>query len=211
MLLSRIKLDPGKNHMRRAISAPSMIHAAIEGCFPDKMDKDRKLWRLDRLQGSLFLLLLSPEMPDFSELARQFCAEGVQGETKDYTPLLSSIRVGGRYRFRLRANPTHSVPMGKGERGKVFSHVTVEQKRDWLMQKARAGGFMLEESLFDVVETDHLRFARGGKGSPVEIGVAVYEGVLEVSDREMLVRSLTQGIGRAKAYGCGLLTVVGLR
>jgi len=32
-----------------------------------------------------------------------------------------------------------------------------------------------------------------------------------VSDREIFVQALTQGIGRAKAYGCGLLTVAGLQ
>jgi len=209
--LSRIKLDPRKYHTRRAISSPQILHASIEGCYPVKADKDRKLWRLDNLQNNLFLLLLSPERPDFTELAQQFCSEGAQGETKDYTPLLASIRAGARYRFRLRANPTHSVPMQKGERGKVFSHVTVEQKRDWLMQKAQASGFLLDESLFDVVETDYLRFSRSRNDNPVEIGVAVFEGVLEVSDQEMFVRSLTQGIGRAKAYGCGMLTIIGQR
>ena len=70
---------------------------------------------------------------------------------------------------------------------------------------------MLDEYLFDVVETDHLRFWRSSKARPVEIGVAVFEGELEVTDRELFVQALTHGIGRAKAYGCGLLTVAGLQ
>ena len=210
MILSRIELDTSKHDTRRAIAVPQVLHAAIEGCFPEKTDKDRKLWRLDRLQGSLYLLLLSPEKPDFTRFARQLCAEGVEGAIKDYAPLLGSIRTGVRLRFRLRANPTHSVPISKDVRGKVYSHITVEQKRDWLMKKAQGCGFKLDEQLYDVVETDYLRFWRSKDSRPVEIGVAVFEGELEVVDREMFVQSLTQGIGRAKAYGCGLLTVVGL-
>ena len=129
MIISRIELDPRKPSTRRSIASPQVLHATIEGCFPEKIDKDRKLWRLDRLHGSLYLLLLSPEKPDFKELARQLCAEGVEGETKDYTPLLASVRTGARLRFRLRANPTHSVLTGKSTRGKVYPHITVEQKR----------------------------------------------------------------------------------
>ena len=211
MLISRIELDLKKHQTRRAIAVPQVLHAIVESCFQEKADKDRKLWRLDRLQGRLYMLLLSPEKPDFTEFARQLCSEDVKGETKDYTPLLSSIQTGVRLRFRLRANPTHSVVTEKGTRGKVYPHVTVEQKRDWLMKKSQTCGFKLDELLFDVVETDHLRFWRNSTVRPVEIGVAVFEGELEITEQGMFVQALTQGIGRAKAYGCGLLTVAGLQ
>ena len=211
MIISRIMLDPSKHHTRRAISVPQVLHAAVEGCFPDKIEKERKLWRIDRLQDSLYLLLLSPGKPDFTEFAHQLCYRGVEGETKDYTPLLASIQTGVRLQFRLRANPTHSVSTEKGARGKVYPHISVKHKREWLKKKAEKCGFKLEEHLFDVVESDHLRFLRSNTTRPVEIGVAVYEGELEVTDREMFVQTLTQGVGRAKAYGCGLLTVAGFR
>ena len=211
MFLSRIELNPMIYDTRRAISVPQVLHATIEGCFTNKTDKDRKLWRLDRLNGILYLLLLSPEKPDFSLLSRQLCSKGIIGETKDYSPLLASIQTGVKFRFRLRANPTHSIPSGKGTRGKVYPHITIEQKREWLKQKAKKSGFILDDLLFDIVETDYLRFWRDSKARPVELGVAVFEGELKVSDREIFVQALTQGIGRAKAYGCGLLTVAGLQ
>jgi len=211
LLISRIELDLNKYNTRRAISVPQVLHAAVEGCFPDKTDKERKLWRLDRLYGSLYLLLLSREKPIFEEFARQFCYEDVAGETKDYTILLSTIRSGAKYRFRLRANPTHSVPLEMGVRGKIYPHITIEQKRNWLLKKTQNCGFKLNELCFDVVETDYLRFWRKGTARPVELSIAVYEGELEVSDRELFVKSLIYGIGRAKAYGCGMLTVEGIR
>ena len=34
-----------------------------------------------------------------------------------------------------------------------------------------------------------------------------YEGVLTVTDTELFCKALTEGIGRGKAYGMGLLTV----
>lgn len=38
-----------------------------------------------------------------------------------------------------------------------------------------------------------------------------YEGVLTVTDEELLKVALTNGIGREKAYGLGILTIVGVR
>ena len=207
MYLSRIELDLVNYKTRRALSSPQVLHAAVENCFPDKEEKDRKLWRLDRLQGKVFLLLLSPEKPDFSLFSKQFCSTGVVGETKDYKPLLSSIRNDDSLRFRLRANPVHSILTDKGERGKVYAHVTTSQKRDWLIEKAHTCGFELNKDLFDVVETDRLRFWRDRKERPVEIEAVVFEGILKVLDTDMFIKTLSQGLGRAKAYGCGLITI----
>lgn len=37
-----------------------------------------------------------------------------------------------------------------------------------------------------------------------------FDGRLEVTDPAALRRTLTQGIGKAKAYGCGLITLAPL-
>ena len=42
---------------------------------------------------------------------------------------------------------------------------------------------------------------------PVTLRKAIFEGVLRVTDAELFTRTLTEGIGRAKAYGNGLLTL----
>jgi len=205
-----VKLDEHRYSTRRAVASPQVLHASVENCFNSALgEKERKLWRLDRLRGNLYLLLLSHEKPDFINFCGQYCAEGVQEETKDYNNLLARIQLGQRWRFRLRANAVHSVMEEKGKRGKVYAHVTVEQQRDWLMKKSQLCGFGLDERLFDVVETDHLRFRRAGQKAPVIIGVAVFEGELEVLDVTLFTQALTQGVGRAKAYGCGLLTIAG--
>jgi CRISPR system Cascade subunit CasE len=76
------------------------------------------------------------------------------------------------------------------------------------MKKASVCGFELTDGEFDVIETRLLRFRRARKESFVEINTAVFEGRLKVTDSELFNHALTQGIGRAKAYGCGLLTVM---
>ena len=40
---------------------------------------------------------------------------------------------------------------------------------------------------------------------------STFEGMLTVTDRDAFVHALTHGIGRAKGYGCGLLTIAPVR
>ncbi|MEU3297164.1 type I-E CRISPR-associated protein Cas6/Cse3/CasE [Streptomyces longwoodensis] len=50
----------------------------------------------------------------------------------------------------------------------------------------------------------------GGRRAPVTLVTATFDGRLEITDPPLLRRALTQGIGKAKAYGCGLLTLAPL-
>ena len=163
------------------------------------------------LHGKLYLLLLSPEIPDFTRFISELCSKEAAGETKDYDGLLLRIQEGQRWRFRIRGNTTHSKSEEEGKRGKVYPHVSVKYKREWLMKKAPACGFALDDELFEITHTDQLKFMRGEKGAPVVLTVAVFEGVLRITDVELFRKALVQGIGRAKAYGCGLLTISGIK
>jgi CRISPR system Cascade subunit CasE len=206
MFLSRIELNTKDLQARRALSSPHMTHAALEACFDENAESGRILWRIDRLYGKIYLLLLSAIPPNLAEMSNRLSPSST-GETKDYSTFLKRIQAGQVYRFRLKANPTHSAPAGKqGVRGKVYSHVTIEQKRAWLINKAKSCGFEPGEA-FEIAEAGQISFRKKARERPVTLGMAIYEGELTVTDRELFVKSLIWGIGRAKAYGFGLLTV----
>lgn len=48
---------------------------------------------------------------------------------------------------------------------------------------------------------------RASKRGPVTLVTVTFDGRLEVTDPHALRRTLTQGLGKAKAYGCGLMTL----
>ena len=195
----------------RALALPNLMHGAVEQSFDG--ERQRRLWRVDWLDGKCYLLVLSPDQPDFTNLAKQFGYPNLEKpwETKGYAPLLDRLQAGQTWRFRLLANPVHSIK-GKDEasaRGKVLAHVTPEQQRQWLLARSKACGFVLEENKFDVVHTQWLKFNKGGEGGcEVTLRTATFEGVLTIADLEQFKETLLSGVGRAKAYGCGLMTVV---
>jgi CRISPR system Cascade subunit CasE len=210
MYLSRIEINRRRRDTMRALASPQIIHGAIEACFParDKSDS-RSLWRIDQFNGLLYLLLQSGIKPDFTHIAEQFGWPGQTWETREYDGFLSRLKNEQVWRFRLLANPTHSVNVEGKSRGKVMGHATVAWQKNWLSTRAEKHGFALEQAdglpTFDVVQSDIRRFLRCG--SPVIFNAVTFEGVLRVIDAELLVNSMTHGIGREKAYGCGLLTL----
>ena len=208
MILSRMELDTTKPETMMALAAPSRFHGAVEQSFPG--EKRRRLWRLDNLKGRLYLLLVSEDAPDLTRAVEQFGFPKKEPawETRGYDPFLDRITRGTRWQFRLVANPTFSRSK-KGERGRIHAHSTPVNQKRWLMEQSGKHGFSLEEEGFQVVQSRWQRFMKGGKRQ-VSFLAVTYEGVLTVSDPDLMRAALTEGIGRGKAYGMGLLTLTGV-
>lgn len=205
MYLSRVSLDLQKRETMIALGNPQRFHGAVEQAFPG--ERRRRLWRLDPLGEKLYLMILSEDKPDLSEIENQF-GTGEPGETKAYTPLLEQITPGSVWSFRLAANPTVSKPSSAGfsERGRVYAHITPEFQEKWLRTRAEKHGF--QPRSIQVTGSRWLHFQKGRQGRPVTLLSVVYEGSLEVTDPALFRQALTEGIGRGKAYGQGLLTVM---
>lgn len=211
MYLSRVELDETRRETMRALMAPQKLHGAVEQAFPG--ERRRRLWRLDRLHGRLYLLLLSEQQPDLSILTGQFGRPGEKkgGESRSYDSLLQRIAPGTVWQFRLTANPTKSCPdpSDPSSRGTVHAHITAEYQKQWLLQRAQKHGFSLRADEFTVTGSRWLRFSKGREqGSPVSLLAVTYEGVLRVEDADLFRSLLINGIGRGKAYGLGLMTVL---
>ena len=213
MVLSRVALDAANRQTMIALQNPAKFHGAVEQAFEPRAK--RVLWRVDTLGGRYYLLILSEETPTLDGVVRQF-GTGEAPETRDYAPLLERISDGSRWAFRLHANPTYSQG-GDGKRGKVHACTVIRPPREataevktqygWLMHQAQAHGFALDEDGFGVTRNQWFSFSKPGSGQVRLLGVT-YEGMLTVTDAQKFRQALTEGVGRGKAYGMGLLTVV---
>ncbi|WP_448062247.1 type I-E CRISPR-associated protein Cas6/Cse3/CasE [Cellulomonas hominis] len=234
MYLSRIQLNPKRRDAWRLLGSPQRLHAAVLQSFPapptgDQGGAARVLWRLDHDDHRADLYVVSPEQPDFAHLAEQAGWPTTErGATKPYAAFLERLAAGQVWAFRLAANPTRYLPHPTTGRMQRFGHVTVAQQEQWLLDKAETSGFRVtatirrtvdggESAIPEIAVTDRTmhRFDRRttdpGAGRPrkdsVTLTVAQFDGRLEVTDPEALRRALVTGIGPAKAYGCGLLTL----
>lgn len=201
MYLTRLMLNTGKRDTLRAMENLNLFHGAVERSFPG--ERVRNLWRIDMLQGQPCLLILSEQIPDVSGMVEQFGVPGATGETLPYEKLLCRITEGSRWHFRLVANPTVR------KQGKVMAHITPKYQKNWLLTRAERLGFALTEEEFLVTGSRWYRFNKKKEdANKVSLLAATYEGTLTVLDAERFKQMLCEGIGREKAYGMGLLTIV---
>ena len=230
MYLTRMPINPARRDSRKLLASPQAMHAAVMFGYPEAPQADgerpRALWRLDSADGSRpVLYIVGPQPPDLTHLVEQAGWPTTGGwETRPYQKFLDALTAGQRWIFRLTANPMHSVSRGPGKRGKRLAHVTVAQQEQWLLERAQRHGFQLtrtgedEGAPYDLLVRDRntREFTRRNPEASrskqqVTIATATYDGVLEVSDVDLLQRTLTRGIGAAKAYGCGLMTLAPTR
>lgn len=205
MYLSRIPLDRTRRKTQIALASPNKFHGVIESAFSEK--QDRNLWRIDTLKGKMYLLLLSAAKPNLEFIASQFGKADDCGETKEYEGLLNRIEEGSTWHFRLVANPTHSVKDDKG-RGKITAHTVERYQLEWLQKQSGKRGFQIMPDTARVVESNWKIFNKKDMKQKVRIMEAAYEGDLQVTDINLFKKALVEGIGREKAYGMGLITIM---
>lgn len=206
MYLTRLFLNTDKRETMKAMACPAHFHGAIESAF--RGDRQHPLWRLDSINGKYCILILSEDVPDLSAAQSQFGYAELPQETKDYSPLLDRINADSLWYFRLTANPTYSKPNSNG-RGNVCAHTTPAHQMRWLISQGEKHGFEVDENASQVSSSRWNQFYKGSDGGKkVTLLSVTYDGILKVTDPVMFKEALLGGIGRGKAYGMGLMTLV---
>jgi CRISPR system Cascade subunit CasE len=135
-------------------------------------------------------------------------------ETKPYAP---QFTIGDRLAFSLRASPSRSLRTpgaGRGRRIDPFAGLDADatpSRRnalalEWLFARATRLGGEVDRMKCRAERLHHLRIPRPA-AAPIQVPVVDYSGVLEVTDPDALTQAVRAGVGRAKAFGCGLLLV----
>lgn len=205
MYLTRMELDVSRRKTCIALDALEMLHGAVESAFSGP--RRRRIWRVDKCQGRCWLLILSEDRPDLISVSAQFAPPGATWETKDFDVLLRRIENGGLWQFRISANPTYSVARPNA-RGRVCAHTTANHQREWLIEQGSKHGFSVAKDEFDIVQTQWYSFSKGVCKQKVRMLGVTYEGILRVTDAKAFRDALCNGIGREKAYGMGLMTLM---
>ena len=210
MYLTRLTLDPTAYRPERLLGDTQRLHAAIAASFPEGVG-GRVLWRIEPADrsGEIRILVASPAGPTESELWERITTHD-RVQTRDYTPLLDRLAKGDRYRFRATLNP---VRTHNGKHTPIFDR---SAQTAWVATKLGANGVSLnthspdldaDEPDVQITATSSDRFTRAGSPGTIELLKVTYDGSLTVTDPEKLRHALCNGIGRAKGYGCGMLTL----
>jgi CRISPR system Cascade subunit CasE len=215
--LSRLLLNPHAPSVKRDIANVHDMHRTLMSAYPDQPEPEAYrqahgvLWRIDPVRTGVTQLVQSATRPDWSRLPEGHLSRGP--DTQSMQQVLDALTPGRRFAFRLLANPTE-FSRTAAESPKRLPHRTIEGQVKWLIRQAERHGFVIPSAVHggpDLTTTEIPRITGSRKGHKITVYAVRYEGHLVVTDPAALSEALTSGIGRAKAYGCGLLSLASPR
>lgn len=220
-------LMPAEGREREAVQqrldGPYADHQWLWRLFPAATGTPRDfLFRRHESGGSPRYYVVSRRLPVAVDAAWQL-------QTRDYAP---ELVIGQRLQFELRVNPT----VRHGRDGKSKRHdVVMEAKKQllaargltrwadwlgddkpdlhtlvhrtcgaWLARRGDALGFDLN---LETLLVDAYQQQREKAGGQLQFTTVDLSGQLSVRDPAALRAALFDGVGHAKAFGCGLLLV----
>jgi CRISPR system Cascade subunit CasE len=198
MYLSKVLLSGA------ACRNPYEIHRALWKLFPEDATAERDfLFRVghsDRSRAEV--LLQSLRKPELSIETANILG------CKEYS---LSLQEGQRLRFFLVANPIKMIN-DEGGRKNAFGEpkkcrvpiIKEEDQRAWLERKFQDVA-LLENLAIDPVVPLHFRKSKEDRAGKIQ--QVSYQGVLAVQNSEAMMALVNTGIGPAKAFGCGLLSL----
>jgi CRISPR system Cascade subunit CasE len=224
MFFSRITINAQtaepRELLRLARGDVYAVHQILWRLFPEDPDADRDfLFRQEIHNGWPFFYMVSLRRPQEIE-------GSIQVESKNYQPKLST---GQRLAFSLRVNPVVTKKTEDGKR-RVRHDVVMNAKRDlataksgitdispgelqyaagtkWLDTRSGGHGFSFDPSLVRVFGYQQHQIKSRNQKNKIQFSVLDFSGLLTITDCNLFYRTLTNGIGRAKAFGCGLMLV----
>ena len=209
MYLSRLILNPRSRRTQSELSSVYELHRSIMRAFPSHLsDDERVLFRvdIDRITGVPTVLVQSQDVPDWSFFDGE---AGYLLDTGECNPACKrfepTLRAGQLLAFRLRANPTVKRD---GRRVAWFDET---DQLDWLRRKADQHGFRVVSATVTPEGFVDTRKSEGGTRHSVRHYAVRYDGHIQVVDSQACVEAIASGIGPAKAFGFGLLSLAGVR
>ena len=119
-------------------------------------------------------------------------------------PIADSFLSYSRYRFKVQVNPVRKEKQ-TGKRVAVTGRADIAQ---WFLHRASTSwGFDVDPQTLQIDTIDVQQF-NDKEGRKITLGKAHIQGMLTVSDQQQFRNSFKNGIGKGRAFGCGLLQIV---
>lgn len=236
IFLSRLQLDPLARRVQTELARPYEMHRTLCHAFPDLAGDSwtaaRVLFRVDDDGGRLRLLVQSKREPDWRAFSRHLNNARyllTAPQVKEWQP---QFNAGQTLRFRLQANPTFRPKKEDGSDGERRGLYREHERLDWLARQSARCGFALPRTRMTLQRNGELVIFRGRPHEELELDVPIcqvvdlndgrrfqlpdrkiqfsaarFDGVLQISDADLFTDALESGIGPAKGFGFGLLSV----
>jgi CRISPR system Cascade subunit CasE len=203
--LTRLILDTRHRAVRADLSDAVLLHKRVMTLVPDGLGDQARartgvLFRLEENRTGICVLIQSQIHPELDRLPSGYGTAAV----KDLDPLLARLGPGLPVHYRIAANASKRLARAdEHHKAKQVVPLTGAAADQWWSRRAADHGLSLSSLLATPMPS---AIGKNGQGR-VRHSVTRFEGLAMVTDGERLRAAVTEGIGRGKSYGCGLLSL----
>jgi CRISPR system Cascade subunit CasE len=210
VFLTKLDINTTSREFRRDHANIHDMHRTVMSAFPNITEATPArqahavLWRLDSTNDGFVQYVQSRTEPDWNVLPEGHLT--APAEVRPLRPVLDAVEPGRRMAFRIVANPTWCEAKSR----KRMVHREPERQVEWLMRKGEQHGFVIPtDGAEPDVAPSPIPTLVGRKNAATKITVEAvrFDGHLVVTDPTAFTEAVVAGIGRAKAYGCGLISL----
>ncbi|GAA5014552.1 type I-E CRISPR-associated protein Cas6/Cse3/CasE [Kitasatospora paranensis] len=207
--LTRIVPDQRHRDARRDAASAVGLHHRLMSLFPDDVPSTEPrrelgvLFRAEPGPSGPQILLQSARQPDIGKLPAGYG----QALTRPLAPLLDALRPGLPVRYRIAANAIRKPGRTTREMYQLGAIIPLSGRAadEWWTRQAETSGLTL--TTLHATPLDAAHGARRDGQQQVKHARTLFEGTALITDPDRLRTRLTEGIGKGKAYGCGLLSL----
>ncbi|MFD3586897.1 type I-E CRISPR-associated protein Cas6/Cse3/CasE [Streptomyces sp. NPDC058683] len=210
--LTRIIPNPQNQQARRDFRNAVDLHYSIMKLFPDNIgDEARKqlgiLFRAETTPQGTYLLLQSRTRPNLDALPAAYGS----ADSRPLDALLDALRPGLPVRYRIDASAVRKPrkSMQQLYNLKPIVALTGPAAIEWWERQAEQAGLKLNTT--HATRMDPVSGLKAQNKERVHNPRTRFEGNALIEDPDLLRQRMAEGIGRGKAYGCGLLSLAPAR
>jgi CRISPR system Cascade subunit CasE len=211
MFISRLILNPKSYYVQTELADIYQMHRTIMYAFPNKIEekspKERILFQInqEKLTNEISILIQSFEKPNwaFLEKKHDYFTEPPQIKQFNYP----QFKAGQKFWFKLVGNPTKKLRNSDNMK-KQYARKPISKEEDqfeWISSKAQKGGFNLIKCL--ITQKKIIKGKTKKQTHKLSFLSVQFEGVLEITDPKLFSETIINGIGSAKGFGFGFLTI----
>ncbi|MFJ2841557.1 type I-E CRISPR-associated protein Cas6/Cse3/CasE [Streptomyces griseofuscus] len=208
--LAQQELDAGTSH--------ASLHRRVMSLFPDGIPEQARahfgvLFRVEDTPRGSHLLLQSNQPPDPARLPAQYATL----TTRPLDALLDALEPGRTLHYRCTASPVRKPGATTRAHYKLPAVVPLNGTAadEWWHRQADQAGLKtltLHSQPVDAARdrqypADTTRADRAKHSNRIHHHRVRFDGTATVTDPDLLRTAVLSGIGRGKAYGCGLLSI----
>ncbi|WP_030267592.1 type I-E CRISPR-associated protein Cas6/Cse3/CasE [Streptomyces violens] len=191
------------------------LHRRLMSLYPDQAGPDPRarfgiLFRIEDTPTGPHILLQSTHEPDLTRLPDGYGTS----LTRPLDPLLEALRPGLTIRYRCVASAVRKPGATTRQLYNLPAVVPLSgpHAEEWWIRQADTAGLKpltLHSQPLDAARGT--REGRTGKQQHIRHARTRFDGSAAILDPDLLRTKIIEGIGRGKAYGCGLLSIAPAR